>query len=364
MRLGGFNMTLDKKRAFIINFLYFIIVILIGYVALKYGLVWFLPFILAFAIAFSLRPLILYITKKTKIPYKLVSVIVLLLFFAIVGVLIFFIFMRVFVLLRDLFYHMPDIYKFNIEPSFMILLGKIESIASDFSPDIVKGVEELAPNIMESIGSMVTSISSLSLIFVKDVASSIPGIFIGMIFTIISTVFLTLDFEKITAFIMRQFSPKVKSIIYDIKEYMIGSLFKLIKAYAMLMALTFLELSIGLSILKLENAIAIAALIAIIDILPVLGTGGILVPWAIIELIRGDIFFGAGLLILYLVITIVRNSLEPKLVGEQIGLHPLATLMSMFVGAKLLGVLGIFLFPIMAITLVKLNASKKLQLFK
>ena len=130
------------------------------------------------------------------------------------------------------------------------------------------------------------------------------------------------------------------------------------------MSITFIELSIGLSILKVENSIIIAFLIAIFDILPVLGTGGIMIPWTIITAIQGNIPMAIALLVVYLVITIIRNIIEPKIVGSQIGLHPVVTLVSMFVGAQMFGVIGLFGFPITLSLLRHLNDTGVIKLFK
>ena len=100
------------------------------------------------------------------------------------------------------------------------------------------------------------------------------------------------------------------------------------------------------------------------DILPAVGTGGIIIPWGIIAMVLGDIPFGIGMLALYLIVTVIRNTLEPKIVGEQVGLHPVATLMAMFLGTKLMGIVGLFGFPIGLVILKKLNDSGKIKLFK
>lgn len=102
-----------------------------------------------------------------------------------------------------------------------------------------------------------------------------------------------------------------------------------------------------------------ALAIAVFDILPVLGTGGILLPWAVILLLLGDKMLAAGILVLYLVITVVRNIAEPRLVGKQIGLHPLATLIAMFLGLKILGIAGMVLFPMLLAVLVNIEHGKK-----
>ena len=101
-----------------------------------------------------------------------------------------------------------------------------------------------------------------------------------------------------------------------------------------------------------NNAVLLAAIISIIDILPVLGTGAVVIPWALICLFTGNIWKALGLIVMYIIITIIRNFLEPKVIGNQVGLHPLITLLSMFCGLKLLGAVGLFGFPL---TLIVLN---------
>lgn len=173
-----------------------------------------------------------------------------------------------------------------------------------------------------------------------------------------------MDYEKITSFVIGQFSPKGREIVLDIKEYIVGTLFKIVKAYSIIICITFIELSIGLSILRVESAISIALLIACVDILPVLGTGGIVIPWIFIELFKGNVALAIGLTIIYVIITIIRNIIEPKIVGEQIGLHPLIMLICMFVGVKFFGVSGLFVLPIIMIILKNLNDSGKIHIFK
>ncbi len=130
------------------------------------------------------------------------------------------------------------------------------------------------------------------------------------------------------------------------------------------MSITFVELSIGLSIIRIENAIFIASIVAIVDILPVLGTGTVMIPWALITAIQGNVTRAVSLLILYLIITVIRNIVEPKFIGKQMGLHPIVSLMSMFVGAKLFGAIGLFGMPITISLLLHLSRNKTIKFFK
>ncbi len=129
------------------------------------------------------------------------------------------------------------------------------------------------------------------------------------------------------------------------------------------MLLTFFELTVGLHILGIENALVIAFLIAIFDVLPVLGTGGIMLPWILISFLNNQVKTGVGLLILYLVITVIRNIIEPKIVGKQIGLHPLLMLMCMYLGARLFGFLGIFILPILILIVQNLNDTGIIHIY-
>ncbi len=120
-----------------------------------------------------------------------------------------------------------------------------------------------------------------------------------------------------------------------------------------------MELLIGFSILKIPYAFILSIAIAVFDILPVLGTGGILIPWAIILVIMKNVPLAIGILLLYLFILIVRNMLEPKIVGKQIGLHPLATLAAMFLGLSLIGVVGMLIFPVALTVIFNLKSNEK-----
>ena len=130
------------------------------------------------------------------------------------------------------------------------------------------------------------------------------------------------------------------------------------------MSITFVELSVGLKMIGLKHAVMIAFIISVFDILPVLGTGGIMIPWAIAAAVAGRYTLAIELAVIYLVITVIRNIIEPKIVGSQLGLHPVVTLASMFVGVQLIGVAGLFGFPILLSLLRYLNKNGTVNLFK
>ena len=126
-----------------------------------------------------------------------------------------------------------------------------------------------------------------------------------------------------------------------------------LKAYLLIMLITFLEVFVGLSVLGAEYAFILALIVAIVDLLPILGTGTVLVPWSVFAFLGSDIGLGIGLLVLYGVTIVVRQIIEPKIVGKAVGLHPLATLASVYIGLELLGFAGIFIGPIIVMFLFR-----------
>ena len=199
---------------------------------------------------------------------------------------------------------------------------------------------------------------------VTGIASHIPSLLIKFIFTIVSSFFFTIDYYRITGFLIGQFSEKHKEMLLNLKDNVIGTLGKFIRAYALIISITFMELSIGFWIIGIPSPFFVGLLVAIIDIMPILGTGAVLIPWAIIGLIMGNSKVGIGMLILYGIITVVRQVIEPKIVGQQIGLHPLITLILMYVGAQLMGILGLLILPIIATIIVKLDKEGSIHIFK
>ncbi|MBE6055161.1 MAG: sporulation integral membrane protein YtvI [Clostridium sartagoforme] len=357
-------MNVEKKREFIINVIYLLIISAIVYITIKYALGWFFPFVIGFGIAFMLKPLINLITRKLKINRKIVAGFTVLFFYATIGALFTLIIVKVFIALKEVFIRLPDLYINSIEPIILQVANNTENLLVTLDPTLVQTITDMLSSLAKSLGSIISSVSSGVVGFVSSTVTMVPSFFIILLITIISSFFFAMDYVNITGFITRQLSPKASSIFFDVKDYIVGTLFKFIKAYSIIISITFIELSIGLSILRIDNAITIALLIACVDVLPVLGTGGIVIPWIFIELFKGNVSLAIGLTITYVVITIIRNIIEPKIVGQQVGLHPLIMLVCMFIGVKLFGFIGLFVLPIMVIILKNLNDSGKIKIFK
>ncbi|NLV88857.1 MAG: sporulation integral membrane protein YtvI [Tissierellia bacterium] len=354
----------NKKKQFIVNTIYVLLIVIMVYLFLKYAFSLASPFIFAFFIAYLLNKPAERISQSTKLPHKLVSFFLVLIFYGTVGILVSFIGIRFVSRVAKIISLIPSIYDKQLVPFLITTFDRIEDTIYNIDPAIVGIISEGFNQFVRSLGEHITNFSLALLGSLSNIASSLPGFFIRVLLMIISTFFIAIDFEALSSFVKRQFSQKGNEIIDNIREYMVNTLFVVIRSYGLIMLITFIELSIGLSIIGIPNAVLIGFLIAIFDILPVLGTGGIMIPWTIMTFIQRDFKTGIGLLLLYIFVTVMRNILEPKIVGGQLGLHPVITLMSMFVGAKLLGVVGLFGFPIILSLLRHLNHTGVIKIFK
>jgi len=336
----------------------------LGYVLLHYALKPLLPFLVAWGIAMAVRPAVRRICARSKLPYKIVS------FFAIL-----FVFLLAFGLLTILCGRM---------------LGELRELSDDLMADAAGAVGELfdslqnlseklpfldrvedpeaAEQIRRTVVSMiedtVTRFSAGIPAALMSFLTALPGILIFTLVMIVAAFYLGNDVSAVNAFIARQLPVSSRHYLFEAKAKLAEAGVKYVKAYLLLLLITFIQLLIGFLCLKLPYALTLAALIALIDILPILGVGTVLIPWAAVLLIRGEIYTGIGLLILFAVIAVVRQIIEPKIVGDSIGLPPLATLIVMYAGYHFMGFAGLFVFPLAMILLKNLNDIGVLRLWR
>lgn len=352
---------IQKRRTFIINFIYVAIFVGLYYFTVKFAFGYIFPFLFAAAISVFLQKPIQAITKKLHIKaHSAVSIILVLLIVVLIlgtatGLL--------FALgseLKEFFTYM-----FSNISSLSELIDAAEKFVMDLLTRLPKGVGDAlggyVVNFFDKIGtqSMGIDMSVLSapISGAWHVVKGIPSLFLTLLVTVVSCVFMTADYEIIKKMILDFCRVENREKIINTKRTITKGVSKLFKAYATLMIITFTEMFIGLSFMKLIGVykggyIAIIAFVTcIVDIIPVLGTGTVLVPWAIYNFVTGNVGLGIGLVVLYAVITVLRQIIEPKLVASQVGLPAIVTIAAMFIGAKVFGAFGIIILPLTVIVL-------------
>lgn len=334
---------------------YLVIGTVVGYVFLKYLLAPFLPFLLAWIIAMLLRPAIDSIARRTHLPRKAVAVVtvsfVFLLLFGLLTILCGRIVGELRHLSEDLMSEAGDIIE-NFFASADHMTDRLPFLDGIDNPEIL---EQIQNGIVTMVEGAVTSFSARIPNLILDFVAALPGILLFAVALVVATFYLGTDVASINAFIARQLPERSRRYLFAAKKKLMSAGIKYVKAYLMILFITFVQLLIGFFCLKIPYALTLAALIALIDILPVLGVGTVLIPWAAILLLQGDTYTGVGLLIVFGVIWLVRQIIEPKIVGESIGLPPLLTLIAMYVGYKFLGFGGLFVLPLFLILIKNLN---------
>lgn len=353
-------MNTEARRKFLIDFAFFAVIAGIIYVVFEFLSVYLLPFVIGIAVSFLVQRPVRAIHKKTRVSKGMITVIfVIFTYFAILAAvgLVGFLLYR---WLSDLARLLP-----GILPTISETISEMNASLTQVLKDMPETVVTFLNGVPEKlIGGITTGITSLLSSAAKGAATGAPALLVSVIVTVVASCYIAKDYDVIICFAHRHVPKKAWDILIDIKELFVQNIFKILKGYLLLMLITFVELAIGLWITGQSNFIMLAAIICVVDILPVLGTGTVLIPWAVVSLISGNIWNSVGLLVLYAVITVIRNFLEPKIIGQQVGLHPLITLLSMFCGYKLIGFMGLFLFPLTLIILNDLYKHGKIKLFK
>ncbi len=353
-----------KRRSFIINIAYLALILVLAFLFLEYALGWIMPFLLGFIIAAALRPLIRLVSQKTKIPKRVCAFFLVLLGYGLVGFLLWLIGNHLFQDIKEFCLNLPTFYNQEILPFLESANRGLLDFAKFLSPDLASQVGNALSSILDSLQASLLSISADVLSVLAGASTKVPLLFISLIFTILSSLFISMDYDGVIAFIKRQVPEKNKAMLRDIRSYLGKTLFSYCRAYLILMGITFIELSVGFLALQVKNPFGIAAITAIADILPVIGTGTILLPWALISLFQQRVYMALGLLILYLIITAVRHFIEPKIVSDQLGLPPIVSLICIYLGFIWFGVLGIILFPVTMNIILLLHRAGKIHLWK
>ena len=357
-------MKLEKRKQFIINFLYFAIILGVVILLARYALGVLAPFIIALAVAFLLKPAVQFCNEKLHIHRSIAGLAIVVLFYALLGFILIVIGVQLFDAAKTFFLSLPSFYIDTIAPWMNNLFASIQSFAEKLDPDTAAAYNALASNVTSSLGETISGISMLVVSQVTNITLKTPRFLLNLLITVIATVFLTIDFPKIKAFVMRQLTVRASDFIHNARVQLGRTLWSYTRSYAMILAITFSEIAVGLSIIGASNALGIAVLIALFDILPVVGSGIVLLPWAVISIVSGDLATGIGLAVLYVVVLVVRQVVEPKIVGDRVGLHPIVTLMSMVVGTYLFGGIGLLGLPITLALLHALNKQGAIHLYK
>ncbi len=368
----------EKRRSMLINFTFYALMIAVYYLFMKFAFWLVAPFIVAFGIAMFLQKPVRAISKKTKIKKNIVAAVAVLLILALLISTLVLVGYRISIEFKGLGQYfisklqdLPALVKTAeswIIGHITFLPDSLEKTATDaignFSDRLLLLlVEQKNTFNSEAItsGGIDFSMLATPLGGLLSTAKAIPAVLTAVLISIIACFFITCDYDNFTNTIKKNVSESHEKALVKTKRLFSDILGKMVKSYATIILITFCEVAIGLNLLKLIGVydggyiVAISIVTAFVDIFPVLGTGTIMIPWAIISMLTGNIGLGIGLLIMYAAISVLRQIIEPKLVSMNVGIHPVFTLLGMYLGVQLFGVMGIFILPITFFLVKALN---------
>ena len=338
------------------NILYVVLLLLGLYLALKLS-VFYMPFLVAFIISLIIEPAIKFIMKKTKLTRRTSSIIIFIIVSAVLVGSLSWIIITLFSESSSLLQGLNDYFD-KAYSQFQNLISSLNLDKIHLSEELLEVIQNSTGNILESVSNWIRNL----LTGLIGIVTSIPSIAICIGITVVALYFICVDkiyiIDQIEHHVPNLWVKKIGNHLRDLIKTLGGYL----KAEATLVLVSFIISLVGLYILEflkfnIQYPLLMALFIGFVDALPILGSGSVMIPWAIICGLNGDISLGIAIIVILIIMSIVRQILEPKLVSKNIGVHPIFTLIAMYTGFKFIGVIGLLIGPIVLIIFKNIFAS-------
>ena len=358
-----FTGKIKERAEFLVAVSYYAVLAALIYVTYRLINI-LLPFVIGFVLAALLQPLKRWMQKKLKINKKALSIALTALIYLGAGAVLFILIIQLVYMLRDVLSAFPDYYKNSIVPMLSGTGNVVEGWLTSMFPSWQESFSSIQNRLVDGTQSIASNVTQAGISLLSRLWNGLPGFLIGLLFTILLSFPIGTHYDSVIEFLLFQVPDKLSVILSGIRSVIKDTLLKYIKAQLMLMVIVFAGSVIGLLIIRSQNAFGMAVIIAFFDLLPVFGPGTVMIPWAVIELLQGNIRFAIGLAVVYTIITIGRNIIAPRVVGSQLGMHPIISLLSIYIGYRLLGFFGMIAFPIIVQILLAMHEKGSIRLFR
>ncbi|MGI6555439.1 MAG: sporulation integral membrane protein YtvI [Bacillota bacterium] len=315
------------------------------------------PFIIGGIIAALMEPVVKYLEVRFRMKRGLAAFLTLVTLLALLIAVIAFSISWVTVEVVKLSRELPTYFE-TVMDYFRDLIAQLKLYYSEFDigPRLLEGISQSFSTLVTGLTDFTTGATN----FIVGTATFLPNIFLILIISLLAAYFFSRDKQVIGSIVARILPSSIYEITHAMGEDMGKAIFGYIRAQCLLVLITAIQTVVGLFLLGIDYAITMGIVVGILDILPIVGSGFVYVPWMLFEFFRGNIPLGIGLGVVYGTILVVRQILEPKVVADNLGIHPLATLIAIYIGYKVLGILGLVVGPIL---LVVIKAASRANLF-
>lgn len=324
-----------------------------GYLLIRFVLPLFMPFLLAGLIALLIEPLVRLLQNKLKMSRGVAVALSLVTLLGILGLILSLVLIKLVTELIDLSNRLPQL-SGDVGNFVKTEVARAQDYYWSLPPDVLQFLERVTASLQDNISSIMGNLQKYTLAIVNSFSHFLAGVPSGIIFvvvTLIAVFFLSRDKGMVYDWGLKFIPSPWNRKIYNVGREIFTALVSFMRAQLILISITMVMTIVGLSIIGAKYALIMGLVIGFFDLLPVLGPSSIYVPWIIWEFADGHSGFGISLIVLYVVVMITRQILETKIVSESLGLHPLLTLASMYVGLKLAGIVGVIAGPLALIAI-------------
>lgn len=342
------------------KFFSLLVVFLTVWLGLRYLLPLISPFLLGAALALAAEPMVSFLCRRAHVPRPVGAGIGVSMAFCFLAMLLLLLCAFIVRELKALAGIIPDLEN-TAKSGISLLQGWLLELASHTPQSIQPLLNENVSSLFSDGAALLDKVIRYVLGLAGNLLSHIPDSALSLGTAVIAGFMISAKLPKIKLWISRRLPREKLRPLFDAGKRMKDAMAGWLLAQCKLMGLTFTILSLGFLLLRIPYALLWALAVSVVDALPVLGTGTVLIPWALISFLQGDGARAIGLLGIYVVISLTRSALEPKLVGRQLGLDPLVTLMALYAGYKLWGIGGMLLAPLLAVTATQIAPERKTE---
>ncbi len=330
---------MKKYSKALVNLAIALIILLLIIFALPKVLVFFMPFVIGWIIALIASPLVRFLEERLKLKRKASSAFVIIVVIALVVLVLYLVGAKLADEVVGMINSLPEMWA-AAESDVASIGQNFSAIINRLPQDLKNSVVNVMSEVDTYVGDLLGQISSPTIAAVGNFAKRLPSIIIATIMALLSAYFFVADRAGINEW-LRNHAPKSVLARYDMmRRSLVKSVGGYFKAQLKIEVWMYLLLVIGLSVLKVPYAALIAIVIAFLDFFPFFGTGTVMVPWAILKILSSDYKMAIGLLIIWGVGQLARQIIQPKIVGDSIGVPPIPTLFLLYIGYKFGGVIG------------------------
>lgn len=326
----------------VVNIVLFLMGVVLVCLLVPRFLIFFMPFVVGWIIALIANPLVRFMEKHLKIVRKHSSMVIIIGTIALIvlggyGLIAW--------LAREIYGFigiLPDLYE-SLLGDLEITGTNLAGLSKKIPPELVEKLATIINSLTESLGNVISTIGVPTVTAAGNIAKNIPNILVNVIFTILSAYFFIAERDKIIQWGREHTPEELRSKWHFIAGRFRSAVGGYFKAQFKIMGVVAVILLVGFFVLHIKYAILWAILVALLDFLPFFGTGTVLIPWAVLKVLSGNYKFAVGLIIIYLVSQLVRQLIQPKIVGDTIGLNPLSTMVFMYIGYKVGGIIAMII---------------------